>query len=572
MMINNKKNINNNFYDIVNKKYHKYKIHKYNKNYDTYCNNKSFSYQPQQLFLPEYVNDNFPNNNVLIYHNIGSGKTCTAINICEKFIHKKKIIIISPASLIGNFRRELMGPCGKYKYLSKKKNEELLKIDPHDEKYNEILIECDKKIDEYYDIISYNIFVKNINTNKYKINKKNVLLVIDEVHNIISEDGVYYKTIYNFIKKLINPIIILMSATPLFDKPNELGLIMNLFNLKNEVETGKFFDDIYIKTTINKRGKITYDTINIDILQNKLIGNISYFKGAPPFTFPKIIMKYVNCEMSDIQHKAYKNLYTKHKKNIKNNDNSDNENIYMLSNKFYIGSRIISNIIFPNNKVNKCGLGLLTNKIILKNLEKYSIKFHKIMKKIKKTKEKVFIYSNFKSYGGIKSLIKILDAFGFKNYLDYGPGKKRYALWTSDIKMNIRENIKFVYNNINNLYGDIIKIIIGSPSIKEGITLKAVKQVHILEPYWNLSRLEQIIGRSYRFCSHKDLISDQRFVKVYVYIATFKHILTVDKIIKNISIQKKKIIDDFELMLKKVAIDCDLFKKINMIDNKYICK
>ena len=63
------------------------------------------------------------------------------------------------------------------------------------------------------------------------------------------------------------------------------------------------------------------------------------------------------------------------------------------------------------------------------------------------------------------------------------------------------------------------KIIIGSPSIKEGISLLRVRNVHILDPYWNWSRMNQIIGRAVRFCSHKDVPLKDRKVNVYIYIA-----------------------------------------------------
>ena len=43
----------------------------------------------------------------------------------------------------------------------------------------------------------------------------------------------------------------------------------------------------------------------------------------------------------------------------------------------------------------------------------------------------------------------------------------------------------------------------------EGISLTGVRQVHIMEPYWNVSRLDQVIGRAVRYCSHKDVIKSK---------------------------------------------------------------
>jgi AAA+ superfamily predicted ATPase len=67
-------------------------------------------------FLSDYLYDNQYINGLLIYHEIGSGKTCTAISIAEKFKKDMNIIVILPASLIGNFMNELRGLCPE-KYL-----------------------------------------------------------------------------------------------------------------------------------------------------------------------------------------------------------------------------------------------------------------------------------------------------------------------------------------------------------------------------------------------------------------------------------------------------------------------
>ena len=78
--------------------------------------------------------------------------------------------------------------------------------------------------------------------------------------------------------------------------------------------------------------------------------------------------------------------------------------------------------------------------------------------------------------------------------------------------------------------GSRIKIMLGSPSIKEGVSLLRIDQIHILEPYWNLSRIQQIIGRGIRFCSHKDLPKYKQTVKVYLYLATHcKEDISIDE-------------------------------------------
>ena len=126
------------------------------------------------------------------------------------------------------------------------------------------------------------------------------------------------------------------------------------------------------------------------------------------------------------------------------------------------------------------------------------------------------------------------------------------------------EEIKQIFNQKENTDGSKIKIILGSPSVKEGVSFKRVRQVHILEPYWNMSRILQIIGRAIRFCSHKDLSKSQRNVEVYLYLATRLGEKTIDQYIWSLAQEKNKIIDVFETALKESAVDCELFYNRNV--------
>jgi superfamily II DNA or RNA helicase len=185
------------------------------------------------------------------------------------------------------------------------------------------------------------------------------------------------------------------------------------------------------------------------------------------------------------------------------------------------------------------------------------------MQKINKADGPVFIYSNFKEEGGIKSFIKFLEYHGWKNYLVYGTGKKRFCIWTGEESQKVKEEIKYVYNNKSNQNGDDIKIILGTPSIKEGISLLRVQQVHILEPYWNISRLMQIMGRAIRFCSHKDLPKIKRQVSVYLYLSTYHGEKTIDQYIWSIAKKKNLVIKQFDKTLRECAFDCNIFHNRN---------
>ena len=135
------------------------------------------------------------------------------------------------------------------------------------------------------------------------------------------------------------------------------------------------------------------------------------------------------------------------------------------------------------------------------------------MKKILTSSGPIFVYSNFKEYGGLKPFIKVLEQAGFVDYIEAGEGRKRFAVWSGDEPNDWKDEIRSVFNQDKNHNGSKIKVLLGSPSIKEGVSLFNVKQVHIMEPYWNQSRLEQIIGRAFRYCSHKNLPEEKQLVK-----------------------------------------------------------
>jgi superfamily II DNA or RNA helicase len=558
----------NKFYDKIHKLYKKYEIPKKKLSIDEYCKPKEFKLQEPQQFLPEYINPKTPYKSILIYHRIGAGKTCAAIQIAERWKEKKKIIFVLPASLKGNFMSELRSQCGGY--LTQKEQKTLLKLKSSDEEYIKIIKESTKRIDKYYTIYSYNKFIELIKDEKLTL--KNCMLFIDEIQNMVSQTGTYYKNLYDLLYASSNDLrIVLLSATPMFDKPGEIALTINLLKPEKLMPVGREFEKMFIKEKKNKK-ETFYSVQNMDIFKQLLKGYVSFYAGAPSYTFPDMTIKYVECAMSDFQYGIYKKLTKKEYVDLEYIPTKELVlNAVDLPNNFYIGTRFVSNIVYPNQQINEQGYESLTASKILKHLDKYSCKFSKIMSSIKKTRGKIFIYSGFKEYAGLKALCKILDTFGYKNYVEHGPGTKRYAIWSGDETTKVKDDIRETFNNIDNLYGSKLKIILGSPSIKEGVSLKAVRTVHVLEPYWNKSRLEQVIGRASRFCSHINLPGEERNVKVYVYIATHPNeYLTVDQYIRKLSETKNKIIKQFELAIKEAAVDCSLNYYANVTNDEKI--
>jgi hypothetical protein len=520
------------------------------------CFPTKFTYQNPQLFVSQFINPQTPYKNLLIYHKIGAGKTCAGVKICEEWKHKKKIMVVVPAALVGNFYKELRSFCTGDEYISNKDRKRLSELNPDKDEYKSIIANSTRKINKFYTILSYHKFV-NLAVEK-QISLRNTLLLIDEVQNIVSECGTFYTTFMKAIHSAPADLrIVLLSATPIFDKPMEMGLTLNLLRLENEFPIGSKFNDMFIKTK-KKNDETIYELKNVNKLKNMLSGCISYYKGAPDHVFPKKNLKLVKCQMSRFQYEAYRTVMEQ--EGFGRFGDSD---ILNLPNNFLIGPRIISNVAYPNKGIDEDGFESFKGKALDYNMLKlYSIKFYKIMKKIKSCKGTVFIYSNFLQFGGIKSFIKVLEYHRYRDFKTHGKGKLRFAIWSGDETHEKKELIKDFFNKKENVDGSMLKILLGSPSIKEGVSLLRVQQVHILEPYWNMSRMDQIIGRAIRFCSHKDVPFDQREVKVYIYIAVGlkANEITVDKHILNLAFKKKELTDQFDDIMKETAIDKYLFQ------------
>jgi len=551
---------NKNFYKFINKKYAKYKIPAKQKSLKQICFPKKYEFQIPQKFLADFINPNTPYKSLLIYHRIGAGKTCTAINIAENFKKSKKIIIVLPASLKGNFRSELRSLCTGEKYLTNAERNQLKIFHPSTAEYKEIIKQTDKRIDKYYTIYSYNKFVDLIK--QKKMNLDNCLVIIDEIHNMISETGTYYEFLYKAIHSAPNNMrLVIMSATPIFDKPIEIALTMNLLLRDKQLPIGKNFINTFMDITYTDKGP-TYQVKNMDLFKDYVKGYVSYYRGAPPHVFPETKLYQVRIKMSDQQAKLYQKILSQESKNnpIADYVNTD------ISNSFFIGTRMVSNFYYPNGKLGEKGYtSLIEEDFDTDRIKIYSPKFYRILRKIRSAEGTVFVYSSFKEYGGIKTFVRLLEHHRYKNYENHGPGRKRFAIWSGDQDLMAKEEIKAVFNNINNVDGSQIKVILGSPSIKEGVSFLRVQQVHIMEPYWNLSRIHQIMGRAIRFCSHKDMPKEKQLVKVYIYIAVHSNIaISIDEYIMRMAIVKQSINKTFETALKEAAIDCELFKNANV--------
>lgn len=246
-------------------------------------------------------------------------------------------------------------------------------------------------------------------------------------------------------------------------------------------------------------------------------------------------------------------------------------------------------------------------------LKDISPKFQAVLDRLKTATGPVLVYSNFKTLEGVglfgialetQQNFRKLDiqqipggdwtltaeslaptsAESLQYYISYTGDEDRYkrnillaifnGKW-SKVPGKLAKQVQEVTGATNNYQGKICKVFMITQSGAEGISLSNVRQVHIMEPYWNYVRLDQVKGRAVRICSHMDLLPDDRHVDTYIYLAKFsdeqkkeKKIdetllnfdegLTTDEAIWKLMNAKKKLADSILDVMKQAAVDCEL--------------
>jgi len=106
--------------------------------------------------------------------------------------------------------------------------------------------------------------------------------------------------------------------------------------------------------------------------------------------------------------------------------------------------------------------------------------------------------------------------------------------------------------------GSRVKVIVGSQIASEGLDLKCIREIHVLDPWYHLNRLEQVIGRGVRYCSHRALPKEERNCLIHLYSLFLDDYETSDLYSYRLAVQKAKSIGLVQRQLKMGAWDCAL--------------
>jgi hypothetical protein len=296
---------------------------------ESFCKNTEFELEPHQMFVRNFLSFLTPYNSLLLYHGLGTGKTCSAISVCEEMRtyntqmgDMRRIIIVASPKVQENFKiqlfdeRKLKNINGLWNIKACTGNKFIKEINPMNMKglsRIRIVKQIKKIIHQFYHFQGYGQFsnyikrimdkkvlksdskeithIKRVNSLKKEFSNR--MIVIDEIHNLrFNEEGTAKpkessENLINLVSYSDNLKLMILSATPMFNSHTEIVWLLNLLNINDK----RF--PITEREIFDKNGNFTIDSNGVqtgkELLIQKATGYISYVRGENPFTFPNSI-------------------------------------------------------------------------------------------------------------------------------------------------------------------------------------------------------------------------------------------------------------------------------------------
>lgn len=572
-----------------------------------------------QHFVQHYLSRRSPYKSLLLFHGLGSGKTCSAITIAESLLldhsqkEEPKILVVSPASLQTSFEEQIFSYTRYLDY-----GDEALKNQCTEDIYRKLVYGTKDKtvikkriqqlIHSRYQFITYEGLVTYIkNRNNKPVTDK--VIIVDEAHNLRQNDleKAAAEALVNLVENGERNRLVLLSATPMYNEPNEIFWLLSLL-IKNDKRS-----DIISNIQNQKLFKINSieDEKTFELL--KILSNeyVSYIKGSNPFTFPTRLSPSINgttilnedwCK--NIQDGLIASSLGEQQKGIIHL--TETETGKPIKNSPVLLQ--LTNITYPINEHGEEGFKKVFRRLESDYLQveyipgkenlllptpdklgKIASKIMKICDIIKNSEGIVVIYSQF-VWAGIIPCAIALEHMGFQRYISQNNVQQLLHIPPAQVKnsilkvkykdishpnycilsgdTNVMGNSKFndilnKVNHINNINGQKIKVVLMTPIAAEGLNFKNVREIHILDPWYHMNRLEQVIGRTIRTCSHNMLPLNKRNVTVYLHVTKTTTNDTADIHAYKISARKLFEMKKAEQVIRNSALDCSLMYNIN---------
>lgn len=583
-------------------------------------------YMNHQIIISRFLSSNAQYNGLLLMHEPGTGKTCSSVATIERIrsetnSYKKALIIMKGQNLINNYINELAlvctcrekdekGQCIEGPYVPR--DYESLNDEKRKRRINSLIsnfyeFQTFQKFTDYIEKTSDNVLIREFSDR---------IIVIDEAHNLRLSDKddknkyTQYDNMHRFLHIVKNCKVLLLTGTPMVDRPNEIASIMNLIlPIERQIPTLDDFTTKFLLRDKKDKDLTVMNPKSIDKLKSYLHGYISYLVAMKSDVKKEYIGDFdignfmlYPVVMKDIQQQSYIKAYLEDQKGKTGvyND-SIQSSLFVFPDGTYGSEGFKKYVKIEEQKASlldeskktksvykvrvdfkKLFLNETNNDKKLEILSRYSSKYAECIRKLLQDNgETHFVYIKLVEGSGAVIFSKLLEEFGFKDTKgDDGQGL-RYSIVTNATTTEAETlSILKTFNSKANMTGRYIKVIIGSEKMSEGITLKNIRNIHIVTPSWNFSEIDQAIARGYRLFSHNDLIENgfDVTVKIFLYCNLLENKSSKESIdykMYKISQSKDISIKSIESVIKEISVDCALNRERNSynssFDNKREC-
>lgn len=522
---------------------------------------------------------------MMISYEPGYGKSRIAAAWAEMGLEQGwEPVILATKTLHDNFRKGLF---------------EYRKTLPKFQKEDDVLVKAD--INRMYEFISSNASnmadqVERTVQNKELDDKlgtmmgtiqslEGKMIVIDEAHNLfnaITNGSKNALRLYNMIMKTKKIKLIFLTATPIINEPFELVPCMNMLEgtIQGQTLFPEDWSEFYKYFVDMEHLKIK----NKDKFQNRILGKVSYYgsiyEGSPKSqTGRKDVIS--RKDFPDELHTIVESVPMSREQFAQyiiaeDTEKRQSSKVYGMkakvplqkpgiisSSTYRVETRQISNYAFPKYVPKKAPpqtKASLIKEEDIRKLKEFSPKLDLVKTNVKKYKKNI-IYSQFLN-GTLRVLQRNMETDGWTKWDGIKKGKGRcYSEISGDIPEEERTAILKVFNDKNNMYGELINDLFITAAGSEGLDTKDVDAVHQLEPYWNPSRDVQVRARAIRLKSHERRPAKDRIVQPYLYLSvppvgSDRVELTTDQQLHTKSENASKLNQSFFYALVEASIDC----------------
>jgi hypothetical protein len=657
-----------------------------------------FEVTPVQRFVANLMSPKSPYMSALLYHGVGVGKTCAAVQIAEAWLQaypKDQIYLVAPPTIQEGFYRTIFD-------ISRMKTGEGLQ-DPntqvgctgntyldltgmtYEKDQARIYRRIRKAINRRYNIFGYLSFANHVERllsgvdrelseeeqeqAEYEIINREFsgkILIIDEAHNVrdivpdsekdddavkptARSDMADGKQMTPFLRKVLEYAqglkLVLLTATPMYNSYKEIIFMLNLL-LKNDkkatiTERMIFHSD----GTLRSKGKE-----RLGYIASRYV---SFMRGENPLSFPIRLDPEEIPLLRDIAYPIQNPRGTDIEDEIVFKDHLpivpiELEDEALEASRLLVedldeGSQGIAPILLgtiiqagnffpPSDDEGPLTLEAVKDRLAVDSLDnlftkskgsevvyksrkkgggswlardeigRYSPKFAFLLDQLQTAKGVCFVYMRAVNLGALP-LALVLEANGYSpvgrdsgllgdgiiaeggfqcalcdkkekthSGADHKFVKARYGLITGNQALTPNNKGVIDYERQEgNEQGALMKVIIGSQIAGEGVDLRYVREVHMLDSWYHLNRTEQVIGRAIRFCSHSALPKEQRNATIHLYAAVFPEEddkETGDLYSYRQAFKKAVEVGNVTRALKIRAIDCNLNHDAIIIQNE----